>query len=92
MRSLIRVLPIFVCSACGNPGDISDADYQKYKELGTPKILYSCTGGVGDRALKNTTRVSMAAGVGGLVTYNKLVLDAEAKCGSGEFELLDGEQ
>jgi len=30
-------------SACGNPGGISDSDYAKYKELGAPKILYSCT-------------------------------------------------
>ncbi len=30
-------------SACGNPGGISDLDYAKYKELGAPKILYSCT-------------------------------------------------
>lgn len=29
-------------SACGNPGGISDSDYAKYKELGAPKILYSC--------------------------------------------------
>jgi hypothetical protein len=29
-------------AACGNPGGISDSDYAKYKELGAPKILYSC--------------------------------------------------
>ena len=28
--------------ACGNPGDISDAEYAKYKELAAPKILYAC--------------------------------------------------
>ncbi len=34
---------VFLLSACGNPGGISDADYNKYKQLGAPKILYSCT-------------------------------------------------
>ena len=32
-------------TACGNPGGISDSDYAKYKELGAPKILYSCNKG-----------------------------------------------
>jgi hypothetical protein len=31
-------------TACGNPEGISDADYEKYQELGAPKILFSCTG------------------------------------------------
>jgi hypothetical protein len=92
MRTLISVLTLLACSACGNPGDISDSDYQKYRDLGAPKILYSCTGGVGDRALEHTTRVSMAAGIGAFVTYNELVSDAKAECSSGEFEILDGEQ
>ena len=26
-----------------NPGGITDADYEKYKRLGAPKILYQCT-------------------------------------------------
>lgn len=30
-------------TSCGNPGDVSDEEYKKYKELGAPKILYSCT-------------------------------------------------
>lgn len=29
-------------TACGNPGGLSDIEYAKYKELGSPKILYSC--------------------------------------------------
>ncbi len=33
----------FLLSACGNPGGISDADYAEYKQLGAPKILYSCS-------------------------------------------------
>jgi len=35
-------LPILLLTACGNPGEISDEEYTKYKELGTPKIIYSC--------------------------------------------------
>lgn len=38
-------MAIAFLSGCGNPGDISDADYKDYKELGTPKILYSCNHG-----------------------------------------------
>lgn len=29
--------------SCGNPVGISDSEYAKYKELGAPKILYSCS-------------------------------------------------
>lgn len=32
-----------VLLGCGNPGDISDEFYNEYKELGKPKILFSCT-------------------------------------------------
>jgi hypothetical protein len=42
-------LPIILLTACGNPGGISDEDYQKYQELGAPKILYSCTSTVDRR-------------------------------------------
>lgn len=37
------LLSMLFLASCGNPGDISDEDYKKYKELGAPKILYSCT-------------------------------------------------
>lgn len=30
-------------AGCSNPGDISDDDYEEYKRLAGPKILYSCT-------------------------------------------------
>lgn len=30
-------------ASCGNPGGISDSEYAKYRELGAPKILYSCS-------------------------------------------------
>lgn len=43
MKQLGICAAAFLLSACGNPGGISDADYAKYKELGAPKILYSCT-------------------------------------------------
>lgn len=33
---------LLLLSACENPGGISDSEYLKYKELGAPKILYSC--------------------------------------------------
>jgi len=41
----------FLLTACGNPGGISDENYAKYKELGAPKILYSCNRG--ERVLIN---------------------------------------
>ncbi len=43
MKKLTLYIPVLLLTACGNPGDISDEDYSKYKELGAPKILYSCT-------------------------------------------------
>lgn len=41
-----KTLPIIISSlllGCGNPEGISDEFYNEYKELGKPKILYSCT-------------------------------------------------
>lgn len=32
-----------ILASCGNPGGISDSEYAKYKELGAPKILFSCS-------------------------------------------------
>lgn len=30
-------------AGCENPGGISDTDYARFKQLGAPKLLYSCT-------------------------------------------------
>lgn len=43
MKYLRSYAALLLLSACGNPGGISDTAYAKYKELGAPKILYSCT-------------------------------------------------
>jgi hypothetical protein len=43
MKHPIYYVAVLFLSACGNPGEISDADYAAYKQLGAPKILYSCT-------------------------------------------------
>lgn len=43
-----RLSLLLLLSACNNPGGISDSEYAKFRELGAPKILYSCT-------LKNQT-------------------------------------
>lgn len=45
MRVLLPIIPMLTLLGCGNPGDISDAEYKTYKELGSPKILYSCNYG-----------------------------------------------
>lgn len=45
MKHVISCLSALSLAACGNPGGISDSDYAKYKELGAPKILYSCNRG-----------------------------------------------
>jgi hypothetical protein len=42
MRVLLPIIPMLTLLGCGNPGEISDAAYKEYKELGSPKILYSC--------------------------------------------------
>jgi hypothetical protein len=33
----------FLLVACDNPGGVSDKFYAEFSELGSPKILYSCT-------------------------------------------------
>lgn len=38
----IAVLPLLILAGCDNPGGISNEEYQAYKKLGAPKILYSC--------------------------------------------------
>ncbi len=38
----LLISSIFLLSSCGNPGGISDEGYDEYKQLGPPKILYSC--------------------------------------------------
>ncbi len=44
MKNIVLiVLPTILLAGCGNPGDVSDDFYLKYKELGAPKLLYSCT-------------------------------------------------
>lgn len=43
MRLFGLFLTSLLLAGCGNRGGISDADYAEYKELGAPKILYSCT-------------------------------------------------
>ena len=45
MKHLGIYAAVLFLSACGNPGEISDSEYAKYKELGAPKILYSCNKG-----------------------------------------------
>ena len=42
MKVPLLVAITVMLSGCGNPGDISDAEYAKYKELAAPKILYAC--------------------------------------------------
>lgn len=46
MKHVLSYLAVLSLAGCGNPGGISDSEYAKYKELGAPKILYSCA--VGD--------------------------------------------
>lgn len=43
MKKLILLLIPVTLIGCGKPKEMSDEDYQKYKDLGAPKILYSCT-------------------------------------------------
>ena len=45
MRLILPIIPALALLGCGNPGDISDAEYKEYKELGSPKILHSCNYG-----------------------------------------------
>lgn len=51
---LFVVIAATTIAGCGNPGDISDADYNEYKQLGAPKILYSCTTTSDSNAIKQS--------------------------------------
>lgn len=42
MRLIAVLVATAALSSCGNPGGLSDAEYNEYKQLGAPKILYSC--------------------------------------------------
>lgn len=43
MKHVLSYLALLSLAGCGNPGGISDSEYASYKELGAPKLLYSCT-------------------------------------------------
>lgn len=45
MKRLGICATALLLAACDNPGGIADSEYAKYKELGAPKILYSCNEG-----------------------------------------------
>lgn len=83
MKNFISIMGIScLVSACGNPGGIDDEFYEKYKKMGAPKILYQCD-----------SQVGYTAGVGIAATYNKILQDAEAECGSpGKFKVLESKQ
>jgi len=42
MKHVLSYLAVLSLAACGNPGGISDSEYAAFKELGAPKLLYSC--------------------------------------------------
>lgn len=43
MKHVISYVSVLLLSACGgNPGGMSDSEYAEYKDLGPPKILYTC--------------------------------------------------
>ncbi len=42
MKLPLLLMSTILLSACGKPDGIADADYEKYKELAAPKILYAC--------------------------------------------------
>lgn len=55
VKNLVVFLTINALFGCGKPDGMSDADYEKYKKLGAPKILYSCTYYERDAALSDCT-------------------------------------
>ena len=67
--------------ACGGkPSEISDEFWEKYQQLGAPKILYQC----GDQ-------IGYSAGVGVAATYNHIVQEAEKGCRE-KFKILKSQQ
>ncbi len=90
-KRAVPTLGMVALVGCGNPGDISDDDYAKYKALAAPKILYSCTGG---GMLVGEQMVGYVAGVGLGSTYNKLLRDIESECSSksGKLKVLKSEK
>lgn len=43
MKYVVPCIAALLLSACGKPNGISDADYATYKELGAPKVLFTCS-------------------------------------------------
>ena len=71
-------------AGCGNPGGVSDEFYAKYKQLGRPKLLCSCT-------TTSDVDVGYVAGIGAMATYNKLLRDTQAKR-AGKLEIIEAEK
>lgn len=103
MRYMAIAAIVIPLVGCGNPGGISDADYAEYKDLGAPKVLFSCTTPVNtsycaafqdaakrEECEKKEPQVSVGykAGVGVAATYNKILQDSKEAC-QGEFKVLD---
>lgn len=44
MKNMMLIFSaMLLLTACDNTSGLSDEDYARYKELGAPKLLYSCT-------------------------------------------------
>ena len=70
---------LVACS--GKPSEVSEEFWNKYKDLGAPKILYQCGNEIG-----------YSAGIGMGATYNKLVSDAKDSCLWEKFKILHSQQ
>ena len=42
MKPHLILMMTILLTACGNPGDVTDAEYATFKGLAAPKILYAC--------------------------------------------------
>ena len=78
MRRLISFVSVLLLSACGTPGGISDSDYAKYKELGAPKILFSCTEEANMDAMFRCPDLARDP-VGGRACADQVIADAKSK-------------
>ena len=80
-KGIAWVCALTLLAACdGKPSGVSDEFYEKYKQLGAPKILYQCNDEVG-----------YTAGVGIHATYNKILKDAKVGCWK-KFKVLESKQ
>ncbi len=71
-------------TACGSPEGLTDEQYAVYKQLGAPKILFSCV-----RLGETTPSVGYRYGNNPFASFNSILDAAKADCEGGNIKIID---